>query len=124
MEEVLNSQAQRHDDVDHSEQSDRSDLLNMGDTQRRRAIQEPLTEGSNSQHKANGVAKPTNQKIKSEENEVDQMKSRASEKIKVHPSSKFLQKLKMEQDKVNNDSEAQYFEEPKNVRKLLPVYIG
>ena len=91
-----------NDVVDVAEQSDRSDSLNVGDTQRRRAIQECFAEGSNSQHKANGAAKPTNQKMKSE-NEVDQMmKFRPLEKIKVHPSSKFCQKLKMEQNKAND----------------------
>ena len=92
--EVLYNQAQHQDVVDVSKQSDRSDSLNMGDTQRRRATQELLAEGSNSQHKANGAAKPTNQKMKSEENEVDQMESRSLEKIKVHPSSNLCQKLK------------------------------
>ena len=54
--------------------------------QRRANIQELQAEGSNSQRKAIGAAKPTIPKIISdEENEVDQTKSKALEKIKVYP---------------------------------------
>lgn len=62
---------------------------------RRADAQELLAESSNSHRKA--TAKPTYRKLKSEEeNEADQSKSKALEKIKVHPSSEstFFQKLK------------------------------
>lgn len=61
---------------------------------RRADAQELLAESSNSHRKA--TAKPTYRKLKSEEeNEADQSKSKALEKIKVHPSSEstFFQKL-------------------------------
>ena len=50
--------------------------------------EEPFAEGSNSQRKANAAtAKPTNLKMKSEEeNVIDQTRFKDSEKIKVHPS--------------------------------------
>lgn len=92
--EVLNSKEQHHDDAELPEQltrCDSPDTADTEDTQRRTDIQELLAEGSNSQRKANAVAKPTNRKIKSEEenaSEVDQTKSKALEKTKVYPASK------------------------------------
>ena len=84
--EVLDSRAQ-HDDADLSEQPDRSDSINA---QRWPALRKFLSEGSNTQRKANAAAKPTNRKMRSEdENEADQTKSKALEKKKVHSSSKF-----------------------------------
>jgi hypothetical protein len=64
----------------------RGDSLDEENTQTRVDIQElrVAAEGSNRQPKANAAAaKPNNRKIKSEE-----QKSKDSEKIKVHPSSK------------------------------------
>ena len=84
LQEVLDSQAQHHDDAELSEQLARGDSLDKEDTQRRADIQELLAEGSNSQCKANAATKLTNWKMKSEEkNEVGQTKSKASEKMKV-----------------------------------------
>lgn len=86
--EVLDSQAQHLGDAELSEQSAIGDSLDKDDTQRRAATQELLAEGSNSQRKANVAAKPTNRKMKSEGDEVDQTKSKALEKMKVHFPSK------------------------------------
>jgi len=101
--EIFDSQAQYHDDEDAelSEQSARGDSFDMEDTQTRAAIQELSAEGSNSQHKGNGATKPSNWKMKSEEeNEVNQTKSKALEKFK---------------NKVNNDSEAPYFKDTRRI---------
>jgi hypothetical protein len=90
--EMLDIQEQNHDDVELSVKpdSDRGDSLDEENTQTKADNQELVAGGSNNQRKANAAtAKPTNQKIKSEEqNVVDQKKSKDSEKIKVHLSSK------------------------------------
>ena len=81
--EVLGSQAQHHDDAELSEQPARDHSFDKEDAQRKADIRDLLAEGSNSQRKA-AAAKPTNRKMKSEEeNEVDQTKSKSLEKIKV-----------------------------------------
>ena len=86
--EVLRNKAQHHDDAELSEEPARGGSLEKENTQRRADTQELLIEGSNSQRKASAATKPTYREMKSEEeNEVDLTKSKALEKIKVHPSS-------------------------------------
>ena len=79
------------DDDELSEEPARGDSLHKENTQRRADTLEllPVSESSNSWHKASVAAKPTNWKIESEEeNEVDQSECMALERIKVHPSRK------------------------------------
>ena len=122
--EGLDSQVQSHDDAELSEQSLRGNSFHIEDTQRRVAIQELSADGFN---KVNGAAEPNNWKMKSEEeNEVNQTKSKALEKIKVHPSNKsslFQLLIDGANNKVNNDFEAQYFKDARrseNKGKVRP----
>jgi hypothetical protein len=147
MQEVLDIQAQHHDDVEVSVESDGGDSFDEENTQElvayvgnniseihpqprrkptyatkekktprqkmRRSTATAQLSLSTSGVRVVAAAKSTNRKMKSEEgNVVDQTKSKDSEKIKVHPSSKsrFSEVKKMEQNDLD-DPKIQYFKD-------------